>query len=887
MVQLKVYDGTDQYFLDLLPTEPIKLTLSIEDITNADARSVFSRTFRVPSTKNNNRFFKNAFLVDGIDFDVTVKKSAEIIYNGAEFKIGHIRMQRIYHNKMDGNVEYEVVFLGETRDFASALGEKTIADLDLTMYDHQQTYDNIVLSWQAYPEGAATDGLFNGDILYPLVNFGETDETEVRIAYGTGQTYFNHPGPGIGVNRFKPMIRAKALWDRIFAEAGFTYSSAIADSDLFRPLYISAFGNQANTVEPTGSANRLNVQLVQPYFLNSWGTPLQFEIIPWTNEILDPNNNYSITTYKYTVPTSVSGTDNNGPYVFNTIVNGAACIFNGSSNSAQVTSRLRWYDQSAGTTTTINTITSTLSSVPGLSGECTPRPYNHLHNFTYTLNEGDQVWVEIAASGDIDAGVDVDNNTSQFAIIDAPGNISISTQLDDNYKQIDFIKDMLTKFRLVMAPDRIDARKFIVEPWVDYIATGDLHDWSSILDESKDITLEPLFFTQSARIEFSDKEDADFLNNINLKKFKETFGTLKIDSDNELLKGKREVKTNFAPTPMTQIEGASVSNFLIPNIYARDTKEDLTQQGPETVMQHIPIKPVTRILFYNGLFQQEGLYDQNGNPFGPTETDKGEWYILDENGVSQAQYSFPKISYWQNFDPVTGPNGQTININWQIERGYANDYAQFDWTAGISMYTRFWKDYIESLYSKYARRFTGYFILSAEDLFNFSFDDVVFVNGSYYRPEVVTDVIVGERSAVKVQLIKLLNYGVPNPFARGAAAALDTENEEAPTPDPPQSSECNMTISRSVTPISNCDANDGWITWTWANGTADYTVVITENGGWYANFTNPYPGITIGPVGPATYAITVTDSNGCEVTDSYIMLNPSCDDPGPSGPSNP
>ena len=99
MIQLKVYDDSrqlNQYWLDLYETEPIKLTLSVEDITNAEAKSVFSRTFRVPATPANNIFFKHAFLVDGIDYDVTVKKPAEIIVDGAEFRQGHIRLQRIF-----------------------------------------------------------------------------------------------------------------------------------------------------------------------------------------------------------------------------------------------------------------------------------------------------------------------------------------------------------------------------------------------------------------------------------------------------------------------------------------------------------------------------------------------------------------------------------------------------------------------------------------------------------------------------------------------------------------------------------------------------------------------------------------------------------------------
>ena len=51
MIQLRVYEeyvtpwtSASPKYLDLYETQPIKLNLSIEDITNADATSTFSRT---------------------------------------------------------------------------------------------------------------------------------------------------------------------------------------------------------------------------------------------------------------------------------------------------------------------------------------------------------------------------------------------------------------------------------------------------------------------------------------------------------------------------------------------------------------------------------------------------------------------------------------------------------------------------------------------------------------------------------------------------------------------------------------------------------------------------------------------------------------------------
>ena len=168
MVQLRVYaDETKavQQYIDLYETEPIKLNLSIEDITNAEASSVFSRTFRVPANGNNNKFFKHAFLVDGIDYDVTIKKPAEILVDGAEFRQGHIRLQRIYTDKYRDRIDYEILFLGETRDFSSQIGDTPICNLAIPSLEHILNRDNIVDSWDAYPESAsATAGLVNGDV---------------------------------------------------------------------------------------------------------------------------------------------------------------------------------------------------------------------------------------------------------------------------------------------------------------------------------------------------------------------------------------------------------------------------------------------------------------------------------------------------------------------------------------------------------------------------------------------------------------------------------------------------------------------------------------------------------------------------------------------------
>ena len=57
------------------------------------------------------------------------------------------------------------------------------------------------------------------------------------------------------------------------------------------------------------------------------------------------------------------------------------------------------------------------------------------------------------------------------------------------------------------------------------------------------------------------------------------------------------IKTEWAPTPLTQIDFQNQSNYtpdwIIPKLHTTESEDGSTQ--------HAPIKPKTRFLFYNGL----------------------------------------------------------------------------------------------------------------------------------------------------------------------------------------------------------------------------------------------------------------------------------------------
>ena len=776
MIQLKVYpfEGapeTDAIFLDLYETQPIKLTLSIEDVTSADATSVFSRTFKVPATRDNNEFFQNAWELDGIDFDITIKKPAEILVDGSEFKTGHVRLQKIFSNADLDKIDYELLFLGETRDFSSAVGESTLCQLTFTDFSWDGlpvNYTNAAAftagigaqevqdSWDAFPSISGgqtpTSGYADGDLLFPLIDHGNdyingalNSETISIGGSGSSERSFTHASRALPASRFKPMVRAKRLWDQIFQDSGYTYESNFLDSEQFLHMYVSAFGNEEN----------INVGVEQDVG-GVFGGSASAETFEYFE---NPNGNNDVQSYLYCSNQVVAspsyvvnipdvGSSNGGSYFTapgNASVGGAFYAFE---FGAQVDAQIENSDY--GYTAIDSAVQLCIVDAPGGNILQTLDVGNFATNgnwssSSYTSQNGGYQ----PQSGDIFQVFVTSNNSYDISQVDqaywqctaAPGNYSPARDLDCEYQQIDFIKDIITMFRLVMQPDPLRPNHFIIEPWKDFIGSGDVLDWSHKLIRQKDFISEPLFNTQSAIIEFTKQEDEDYINKFHQDNNKHAYGWLRFDSQNELLKGKREVEVlGIAPTPIEQIfdvQGSQAHTnpeFILPQVFEVDNNERL------------PIKPKTRFLFYNGMVTTSGT----------------TWYFKTSGTSQLAMVTYPLVSpyeYWPIQNVVGPPPVNTLNLNFANDTRYYMDptpdvaYTELPNT----LFEIFWARYISSLYNKFSRRVTAYFTLNNVDLQNLTFDDIIFIDGKYYRPEKVIDAQIGERTAVKVQLINVLD----------------------------------------------------------------------------------------------------------------------------------
>ena len=728
MIQLYAYKDSVRYELDTYKEEPIKLTISAEDITDIPKiESSFSRQFRIPATSNNAKFFNWWFEMDVLDFDVTQVVQAEIHIDGLIFKSGELRLQAAYKNDSTDNIDLEVVFFGETRDFATQLGDIFLSELQAPELSHILDLDYIRDTENLVPAnggilryGLAVKGyVYSEDNTWDPggIDSPQPDEMNGQVSFNSARIApFNRHQDHITSRQYTPFVQVKYLMDKIFDRTSYTYTSdSVLNEAWFANLYTDGITTADGLVPPNANGDALilgeDQQLDEDVEVK----------VNYSTKVTDGYNSFNLTTDTYTVPFTSTST-----YQIQAILN-VTDFHTIPTLQTRFTGKMYHKEFATGNTTIIGQTVVTVAN-----------GYQQLIVTNQTMNtfdEYDQIWITVEATknspiSSVNRPQVLDAN---FTVNGGPDAVSSAGLLKNDVKIIDFFKSILNRFRLVMVPSKTKPLEFVIKPWKDYIASSsDVFDWTKKLDNSKDITIKPIFFDQSAVIDFTDVEDIDKYNELHMDDYNFIYGRRLYDSQNLLLKDTREIENVFAPTPVHTLEGSNnfADKMIIP-YFAKEHQEQEDETTGQGLNTEIPLIIKPRLLYWNGM-----------------KPVSDEWFDQNDNQAGRTTYS--QFSPHFQIPPVS----TTIDLNWQKDIRY---FAPSN-SEGISIFDVYWKDYIDSLYSKDARLVTAYFTLDPEDLKNLTFDDVIFIKNNYYRVQKVYDAPLNMESIIKVDLIKLLDY---------------------------------------------------------------------------------------------------------------------------------
>jgi len=716
--------------LDLYQEEPIKITKSVQSLEDPQATtSNFSRTFRVPHTPTNGKYFKAVFNVNSTDFDARQKANAYITVNGSTFMDGNIRINQIFRGDATGKIEYELIFMGETSTFASVVAPRELSELDFSNYTHTVNFFQLNKSWERK--------LFNGDIVYPLAEWGYSYTNDVPDQSTLskfdnnvslyGFTSSSHP---LSVEQFKPAVRAKVVWDKIFEEAGFTYESQFLDDSWFQNLYLIST-NEALPTQRTNSDFEAQ-QSFQQFGQVNVGDKIKLN---FPSVVTNNGNAWIPNASKFIAPFT------GAPYFFTL----KDCVFQFTANPppyqfSPYSLNIQFYLYVNGVQAAIQT-----GSISYLSSTGTQIGY--VENYTganevllsANLQEGDEVEVYVAVPPG-QAGFTFELLAGTL-IGETPNTVNPAGLMPANYKQIDFIKGINDRFKLIWEPDPDNPKNFFIEPWVDWVAQGSQKDWTDKLNNDKDYSITPTFYTQPREWIFKDAEESDIYNFSYIQEFKETFGERKQDSGIEVITGNKELKSIFAPVPLAPIGNSK--DFLIPH-FAKDT---------ETQRQPIQVKP--RLMFYNGV-QDAPL----------------TWYLENDFGTPIAYNDYPLFSQFDRYpfdDLAFDLNWKNVKQFWDV----ADTPLVGSGRTPRDAYSLYWESWYNDTFSSSSRVFEGTFVLDYDDITKIRFNDLIFVKDAWYMPLEISDYVLGARSEVKCKLLKLGTIGI-NIDTTGPGSGLQT-----------------------------------------------------------------------------------------------------------------
>lgn len=743
MVELLAIDDNGQYtYLDLTSDVSIPYNKSIEDIEDITARKGgYTKTFNIPGSARNDKFFQSAFNVNATDFDSTLQTDCVIQYRGTDVFRGTMRLNKI--TNISGIINYEVYLVESLTSFSSQLEQIGICDLDFSDIEHTIDYDTIVSTWDYTGGTYSSYAGLTGKVLYPLAETGyDEDGTFGRFDFTTSG--FTSPtGNPIQTTQFKPWINVKYMMDKIFERAGFTYESSFFDTQYFQSIFMLA--GQSPTMgaslleDRPDNQNFFEVEQNTPTYVYNYQELGDWKYIIFAGENYDYLDRYTLSTYPavpgqtgaknyFTVPIG-------GTYQFNFDITYWASYF---ASPSYIDFALRDIDT--------NTTLGIYSAYPVTSNERDIDLY-----FNVTLNKDQRVALFVKENQP--SFNDVAFKNGSFRLYSSP---TLSTtgatmnwvdNLPCSVDSVDFVRNIINYFNLVFVPT--GEKSFLIETYNDYLSSlsGDTYDWSQKLNLDDTYTIEPLDFSLQRQLNLTFQNDDTVLGKYYIDNYDNIFGSKRYTSPNTLLSGKQDIEFIFNTLPTNTVNNSPNCDFVVPQLFVQERDSD-------NILQERPTSSAPRLGFFTGMKTPiTGDTSSTGTSFtGIT------WYM--QSGTTEVEWdTYPVINHLSLLTYTANTQVSDLNYtsNWDFFMAH-NDMVGY---TPNNAWSDFYRNPIELLYSTEARLFTGYFYLTPQDLQEITFNDKIYFLNAEWRLLEIQDGDITEPSIIKCKFLKV-PYRIPS-----------------------------------------------------------------------------------------------------------------------------
>lgn len=236
MVKIVLQSGV----LDVRDDVNFPLTFSVGEIRDITKRTgTFSKTIVLPATDNNNQLLNHYYDVNiqAGTFDITRLTRCQVLQNDVLILEDAI-LQLVAVNKYQTTdayeqvANYEVLIKDTKAELFTAITNAELTDIDFSDLNHYSNSTSIIATY----------------------GFTQANGYKYVLPYDSDNLY--------NVRQLKPAIYAKTYFDRIFANAGFTYTWAAQAAARFDKLLIPYNGDE-NQIDWTDYKIKAN---------NTWAT---------------------------------------------------------------------------------------------------------------------------------------------------------------------------------------------------------------------------------------------------------------------------------------------------------------------------------------------------------------------------------------------------------------------------------------------------------------------------------------------------------------------------------------------------------------------------------------------------------------------------------------
>jgi hypothetical protein len=272
---------------------PLSLTFSISDIRDINARKgSFSKTFKIPATKNNNQLYKSVYIVNSTSTNnLSNKKPCRILINNLYSITGLLQLKSV--GLSDKPQFYSCVFYGDNVGWATAIGEKLLKDLgtDGDAWDNLKgagTGKDLVINKTGITSTWVQDSAIYKNqnstandipLVYPVTSYGDFNPSGIgrtiqlletakeylgqsnnKVGYvGTNYLGFDYGTPDPVVD-WRPCLWVYDVFKEIFLQSEYTLVSNFVETDMFKRLLFALPNFKYNNPDTRYDDNSLQIR---------------------------------------------------------------------------------------------------------------------------------------------------------------------------------------------------------------------------------------------------------------------------------------------------------------------------------------------------------------------------------------------------------------------------------------------------------------------------------------------------------------------------------------------------------------------------------------------------------------------------------------------------